>query len=357
MRIFQMVISLAFGDAVGNDLLALQTIIEKFADETGIYAYHIDSRLPEGIAHKIDCLPELTPDDVVVYHLAGGTPMNEFFGSLPCKKIMRYHNITPPHFFHRYDDDIEQGCREGYEQLADLANKVDYCLAVSEYNKIGLMEMGFRCKIDVLPILVPFSDYDRIPSQKVIDKYTSDEYINILFVGRIVPNKKQEDLIHILKVYQDNYKKRARLILVGSAKDTDIYLCRLKKYIKELGLTDKDVIFPGHIGFDEILAFYKVADVFLCESEHEGFCVPLIEAMYLGTPIIAYDASAIKDTLGGAGILMDTKDPMLTAGMIDRLVNDDELRKNVLANQKERLGDFTYEKIAAQFEELLRENL
>lgn len=348
-----MVISLAFGDAVGNDMLALQKVIEEFTDETGIFAYHIDSRLPEGIAQKIDLLPELREDDVVIYHLAGGTPMNEFFGSLPCRKIMRYHNITPPHFFHRYDDDIEQGCQEGYEQLKSLADKVDYCLAVSEYNKGDLVRMGFQCPIDVLPILIPFSDYDKEPSAKVIEQYTSDGYINILFVGRIVPNKKQEDLIRILKAYQDNYNKKARLILVGASKDTDIYLTRLKKYIRQLGLTDQDVVFPGHIAFDEILAFYKAADVFLCESEHEGFCVPLVEAMYLGTPIIAYDASAVKDTLGGAGILMDTKDPLITAGMIDRLACDQELRGMVLENQRERLKDFQFDVIAEQFRGLL----
>ena len=117
------------------------------------------------------------------------------------------------------------------------------------------------------------------------------------------------------------------------------------------------MVLPGHISFREILAFYKVSDVFLCESEHEGFCVPLVEAMYLGTPVIAYDAAAVASTLNGAGILMDTKDPMITAGMIDRLVTDDELRKTVLANQKERLADFTYEKIAEQFKELVIQNI
>lgn len=357
MRIYQIVTSLSFGDAVGNDLMALQKVIEEIADESGIFADHIDPRLPEGIAQTTDCMPQLREDDVVIYHMACGTPMSEMFGNLPCKRVMRYHNITPPEFFHGYDAGSEETCQKGYEQLEWLKDKVDYCLAVSEYNKSDLRRIGFTCKIDILPILVPFSDYDKTPAANIIEQYTGDGWLNILFVGRIVPNKKHEDLVRVLKAYQDNYQKKARLILVGSSKETDLYLARLKRYIKELGLTKEDVVFPGHIKFDEILAFYKAADVFLCQSEHEGFCVPLVEAMYLGTPIIAYDASAIKDTLGGAGILMDTKDYLVTAGMIDRLVHDTELRKDVLDNQKERLKDFSFDVIAEQFRTLLKENV
>ena len=129
------------------------------------------------------------------------------------------------------------------------------------------------------------------------------------------------------------------------------YHRRLISYINALDV--RDVIFPGHIKFDEILAYYSVADVFLCQSEHEGFCVPLVEAMKFNVPIIAYDSTAIAGTLNGSGILMKEKDPVVTACMIDRLMKDDTLRSTVIANQQERLADFDNAKIAGRFEKLL----
>lgn len=131
------------------------------------------------------------------------------------------------------------------------------------------------------------------------------------------------------------------------------YYERLKKYAAALGL--EDVIFTGHIRFNEILAYYKAADVFLCMSEHEGFCVPLVESMFFEVPIIAYNTSAIADTLGGSGILLDDNDPVFAAGVIDRLVNDSRLREHVIEKQNERLRDFSYEKISKAFEKYLKD--
>ncbi|MCL2335817.1 MAG: glycosyltransferase, partial [Firmicutes bacterium] len=110
------------------------------------------------------------------------------------------------------------------------------------------------------------------------------------------------------------------------------------EYIQALDLSD--VIFPGHISFAEILAFYRVADIFLCMSEHEGFCVPLVEAMMFDVPIIAYASSAIPDTLGDAGVLIDEKDPVLVSKIIDQIVSDPDIRRRLIDIQRERLKDF-----------------
>ena len=120
----------------------------------------------------------------------------------------------------------------------------------------------------------------------------------------------------ILDVY-----KRQRLFFVGKYAGMEAYYEQLKRYVEALDL--KDVYFTGHIKFDEILAYYRTADVFVCMSEHEGFCVPLVEAMYFGVPIVAYDSSAIADTLGNGGILTEDKDPKLVAEIINRLVQDE----------------------------------
>ena len=130
------------------------------------------------------------------------------------------------------------------------------------------------------------------------------------------------------------------------------YYNRLLDYVKALELDD--VIFTGHIKFPEILAYYKVADVFLCMSEHEGFCVPLVEAMFFDVPVIAYKSCAVPYTMGGSGILTDTKNPVEIAMLIDRIVNDSSLREFIISGQRKRLEDFSYDKIKDIFEKQLK---
>ena len=206
--------------------------------------------------------------------------------------------------------------------------------------------MGYRQKIDVLPILIPYGDYDKTPSQNILDKY-GDGRTNILFTGRISPNKKQEDVIKAFFYYKNYMNQDARLFFVGKYAGMEAYYEQLKRYVEVLDL--KDVYFTGHIKFDEILAYYRTADVFACMSEHEGFCVPLVEAMYFGVPIVAYDSSAIADTLGNGGILTEDKDPKLVAEIINRLVQDETLRKEIIFRQKEQLKRFEYDKVTSLF--------
>lgn len=205
-----------------------------------------------------------------------------------------------------------------------LADKVDYCLAVSEFNKQNLRELGYKVPIDVLPVIIPFDDYKRKPNQDILERYKDGKH-NIIFTGRVAPNKCHQDVIAAFACYKKYYDSKARLFLVGSYNETDTYYRKLKKYIELLGLDD--VVFTGHIKFEEILAYYSVADVFVCMSEHEGFCVPLIEAMFFGVPIIAYNCTAVPSTLGDAGILVDKKDSIETAALINKVILDSNLRE------------------------------
>jgi len=171
-------------------------------------------------------------------------------------------------------------------------------------------------------------------------------------VGRIAPNKRQENVIRAFYQYR-KLNPDSRLILVGSYLGMENYYQRLVKYAKALGIED-DVVFTGHIKFSEILAFYHVADAFVCMSEHEGFCVPLVEAMFFNVPVIAYDTSAISDTLGGSGVLLDSNDPVFTAHVINRVLTDEKLRESIVEGQKKRLEDFSYERIKDIFEKQLK---
>lgn len=346
MRVYQMLSSLSYGDAIGNVVLALKEAIQKLGYETEVYAEEIDTRLPAGAAKRIQYMPELHKDDVVINHLSNGTSWNRRFGDFCCRKVIYYHNITPPRFFSDFSVELQLNCHKGLKDAEYLADKVDYCLAVSEFNKQDLRRMGYRQRIDILPILVPYKDYDKAPSQEIMDRY-GDGRTNILFTGRISPNKKQEDIIKAFFYYKNYMDQDARLFLVGKYTGMEEYYEQLKRYTEALEL--KDVYFTGHIKFDEILAYYRVADVFACMSEHEGFCVPLVEAMYFGVPIVAYDSSAIADTLGNVGILTEDKDPKLVAEIINRLVQDETLRKEIISRQKEQLKRFEYDKVTSLF--------
>lgn len=174
---------------------------------------------------------------------------------------------------------------------------------------------------------------------------------NILFTGRIVPNKKQEDIIKSFYYYQKYYNAESRLFLVGSYRGMDDYYNRLKKYAEELGV--KNVVFTGHIKFNSILAYYHLADVFLCMSEHEGFCIPLVEAMHFQIPIVACDHAAVGETLGTGGILLPSSDCLLAAGAIDRVVCDGGLRNKIIENQKKEMKRFLTKTVGDKFIELL----
>jgi glycosyltransferase involved in cell wall biosynthesis len=175
---------------------------------------------------------------------------------------------------------------------------------------------------------------------------------NILFVGRISPNKKQEDVIRAFCCYRKEYDPESRLILIGSAGSMENYLEALKDYVRQLGL-EESVVFPGHIRFAEILAYYRTADVFLCMSEHEGFCVPLVEAMYFGVPIAAYAAAAVPDTLGNGGLLLDSKEPAYAAAAMDRIIRDEGLRALIRKGQEAVLARFSRAETEKQMKECL----
>ena len=353
MRIVQVLTTLSFGDAVSNDAIAIMDLLNKNGYKVNSYAEHIDSRLSSINGVKIiNDLPKLNDDDIMIYHLSTGTDLNRKIKSMGGRKLLIYHNITPPKFYAKYSGLSARLCSKGRGEAEGLNSTFEACLPVSEYNMRDLREMGYTCPMAIRPILIPFDDYKKEPDPEVISKYTNDGYKNVVFVGRVAPNKKHEDLISLMSAYKQMYNDKVRLFLVGSATGTENYDKRLKDYVKLLGL--ENVIFTGQVSFKAILAYYKIADAFVCMSEHEGFCVPLIEAMCFDTPIIAAANAAVPDTLGGTGILVDNVDFKKSAFMLHEVLNDEELRKEMIEAQRKRLEDFSYEKVSALFMEQLQ---
>lgn len=341
-RIIQIVATLNYGDAVGNDVIAIKNTLKEKGIVTEIYATSIHKKIPEGTVRPIRRLPELRENDMVIYHFAAEDPLIEVVKTLKCKKILRYHNVTPPEFFKNYDKEAEKNTRNGLKQIREIKDDIDYVMTVSDFNAQNLKDMGYNCPIYVVPILIRFEDYEQEPSKKIIEKY-SDGVKNIVFVGRIAPNKKIEDLISAYDYYHKKIDSNTRLIIVGSCNEKSKYFDFLKRHIKRL-MAD-NVIFTGHIAFEEILGYYRTASIFLCMSEHEGFCVPLVESMYFNIPIVAYASTAIPKTLNGCGVLLESKNPPEVA---EGLKLAFEKRTQLIKDQEKRLEDFDNSLVAEQ---------
>ena len=351
MKIINMLPILSYGDAVGNDALAIHHCLLKAGYDSIIAASAVNEKITEKVFSPEE-LSGINDEDVIIYHLSTGHPLNETFHRLPGKKIIRYHNITPSEYFYGYDQKLVGNAAMGYRDLFALRNTPDHILAVSNFNLTGMREMDYKADADIMPILIPFSDYESKPDEDVI-KEMSDGRTNILFVGRIVPNKRQEQLIRAFYHYRKVYDESARLILAGNYGGMEPYYDSLVRYSDSLGLKDS-VIYTGHVSFTGILAYYRTASALLCMSDHEGFCVPLVEAMYFDVPIIAKDSSAIAETMDGAGILLKDDDPAMAAAVLDKVIKNADLRNEIVESQKERLKDFSNEKIEKQLLELIK---
>lgn len=352
MKIIQLLPTIAYGDAVGNDTMALREALLEFGYETHIYAENIDGRRTEDFIHHYTELPRLEKDDVILYHFSTGSlAMTNILQESVCRKVMVYHNITPGHFFEDYDPGMKALVDGGREELASLKGVFEACLCDSSYNMDDLKSIGYDCPMSVLPILIPFEDYDKAPSKKVIAEFKDEGYTNFLFVGRVAPNKKQENIIRAFAYYHNHYNEKSRLFLVGNT-SLGKYMQRLALYAAKLGLAD-EIKFTGAVPFSDILAFYSIADIFLCMSEHEGFCVPLLEGMHFNIPVLAYGEAAVTETMGTGTGRLDDNSPAYVAACADYVLQHQDAREKLLAAQRKCLKNFDNEAIKAKFRQIL----
>ena len=350
IKIIQVLPTISYGDAVSNDAINIDKILRKNGYTSELYAENIDKRVKDKV-FNVNKLKKVNKNDILIYHKSTGTDLSFLLEKYKCKKVMRYHNITPGKYLEQYNRYLYNLVEYGRKGLEHASRYFDYSLADSNYNKSELNELKYKNTM-TLPILIPFEDYKKDPDKKIIKKYL-DGKKNILFVGRIAPNKAQEDVVKSFYYYKKYVNKDSRLILVGNDNGFENYSDLLKKLVKKLGL-ENDVVFPGHIKFEEILAFYKVADLFLCMSEHEGFCVPLVESMFFEVPILAYNSSAIKDTLGNSGVIVNKKDYFLISELMNYILSDENVKKEIIKNQNKRLEDFKLEKVEKQLLEFIK---
>jgi glycosyltransferase involved in cell wall biosynthesis len=350
-KIIQIVPTLGYGDAIANDVLAIKHILESMGHETAVYSTYINERQTEPNLFVCENLPVFDDDTIIILHISIESIFNSQILETTYKTIGIYHNITPPEFFEIYAFHLKEKCGNGLNQVMKLKDRFDLVLADSEFNKQDLIAMGYdEGRIKVLPIVIPYEDYRKPYNPEMYNRLKSGGVTNILFVGRVAPNKKQEDIIRIFSYYKKNINPNSRLCLVGNQGLED-YFGDLSAYAEVLEIGDTP--FLGHISFREILACYAAADIFLCASEHEGFCVPLVEAMLFDLPIIAYESTAVPETLGGGGIIIDDKSPEFAANVMDRLLKDGGMLEELRKGREERLEFFSFEKIKEKFISLI----
>lgn len=337
IQIHQVLATLAYGDAIGNEVLGIRDVLTGAGYESRIYVQTADAQLEDETEDYRDLITDSHPDNILIHHFSIGSRASRIAFALPERMILVYHNITPPGYFVGVNSTLVQLCYIGRRELRAYVNRCTLALGDSEFNRRELEAMGFP-HTDVLPVIPSFSHLDREPDRLVADGF-DDDWTNILFVGRIIPNKRIEDLIRFFQVYRTRYNARSRLILVGSHTGFDDYLASL--YTLLASLETPDVHFVGHVSNEELTAFYDVADLFLSASEHEGFCVPLLEAFYRQIPVVAYAATAVPDTMDGAGVLYEYKDPRHVAAVIHAVASDPALQNEIIESQDAALNRLT----------------
>jgi L-malate glycosyltransferase len=325
------------GDAIGDSARRVRTLLREMGHDSELYALTIDDELQNDVLPFGDA--SARTGEVTIFHYALPSPMTSAFAALTGTRVLQYHNVTPASFFAPYDPALFRLASLGRQELATLVGRVDMALGDSEYNRHELESLGFA-STGVFPIAVDTSRVTAPASRPALEQILDDGLVNFLFVGRIAPNKMIEDHIRLAEVYKRYVDAYYRFIFVGRYDVVPKYYSMIRALMSEYRLLDDRFIFTGHVPDDELAVYYRHAAVYISLSEHEGFCVPLVEAMAADVPILAYSAGAVPDTLAGAGVQFSPKDLELAAELLGTLAFDDEVRAAVIAGQRERLNAF-----------------
>jgi glycosyltransferase involved in cell wall biosynthesis len=325
------------GDAIGDSARRVRDCLRELGHASDIFALTVDEDLRDEIRSFHDAASR--QGDVTIFHFALPSPMTDAFRKLPRGRVLQYHNITPAHFFAPYDPDIFRLLALGRHELQTLAGHTDAAFGDSEYNRRELEGMGFG-NTGVFPIAVDPQRLWRAARRPALDKVLSDGYPNFLFVGRIAPNKKIEDHIKLAEFYKRYVGSHYRFVFVGKTDAVPGYYHMVRALMEEYQMPPDRFWFTGAVPEADLATYYRHAKAYVSLSEHEGFCVPLLEAMAADVPVLAYGSTAVPDTLGGAGVCFTPKDLEYAAELLGELSYNDSFRAQVIAGQRRRLQDF-----------------
>jgi glycosyltransferase involved in cell wall biosynthesis len=332
--------NLAHGDAISNHAIWIRDQLHEAGYDSQIYVQYVDPQ----VADQCDLftVERLEGSDAAIYHHSIGTEITPHLIEFGGPKCLIYHNITPGEFFEAYRPEFAQILYKGRHDLQQLGKHFQISVGDSAFNAAELARNRFPHP-GVLPLAIDPCKWAFRPDPAIMEQL-QDGRTNILFVGRFAPNKKQEDLIVAFSHYLQ-LDPGARLILVGKPESADPYVIHLSDLVAHLGLSDS-VLLPGSIAEAQLAAYYRSAHLFWSMSEHEGFCVPLIESMWFDVPIMAFKSSVVPETLAEAGFMFTGKNDMPgLAALAHLLVTDSALREKLVRAQRRRRLEFLPEKV------------
>ena len=322
------------GDAITQHAFIIRRWLREMGLQSEIYAEHIHDSVADAVRPFLTYRPTRHETHIIYHHSLGSYVADWLLQQSP-RLILIHHNVTPPHFFARINPAWTRMTEQGQAQLVTLQPKTDLAIGVSGFNERELREAGYG-QTAVIPLIMPTEQYD-LPLNEPLAAQLQQLGPKILFIGRFSPNKKQEDLVKLL-YFLHRIRPDAHLLLVG-----DRWAIKYDQWVEwltaDLGLSDH-VTLTGKVSQQDMVTYYKTADLYISMSEHEGFGQPLIESMYLGLPILAYASTGIPSTLGNVGVQFHHKNYEHLAELVDILLSDQSLRQRLIAQQKQRVQTF-----------------
>ncbi len=349
-EVHQFLSTFAGRDAIGMHTLRLRKLLRDAGFQSDIYAIdaHADVRGQALDPRTFGDRVRGSVDRWILYHFSIGSPLFDRVRELDVPLALDYHNITDAKYFWRWEPRAATSMMEGRRQLAVAAPAVRFALADSAYNEHELLQLDCP-RTAVAPILIDFTDYDGAPDAALMarrERARAGGGADWLTVGRIAPNKCQHDVLAAFAVYRRVHDPRARLTLVGG-QSAGLYWRALHSLAEDLNISAA-ITFTDVVSHAELLAYYRSADVFVLLSEHEGFNVPVLEAMHFGVPVVAYASSAVPDTVGDGGLVLTDKDPVVVAGAVERLRSDASLRHALVEAGRKRVSHYSIERTGPQ---------
>lgn len=342
MDVHQFAASLSYGDAISDEMLEIQSVLREKGFRSEIFVKMFDPKSAKYIKDYREYKKSSSPKNVVIFHFSIGSAVSKLFFRVPDKKMMIYHNITPHEFFVDSHRVLARECYKGRLEINLFVDKVDLAVGDSEFNRQELEAVGYKAPA-VLPILMNFSKFDG-RADAVAEKIFDNGKTTLLYVGRLIPNKKFEDVLKTYHFYKSYFNPDSQLILAGDYRGLERHFASLQELVAKLKIMD--VHFSGHVEFAELLAFYRAADFYISMSEHEGFGVPLLEAFYNKIPVIGYAAGAVEETMNGGGVTLYKKDFLKTAALIDRIQSDGALKARIIEGQLRSLEKYSRENVS-----------
>jgi len=351
VRVDQVIPSLASRDAIGVHTVAISDALRQAGIDSDIY-YGECTRDLSDRARPVSNLGRVSKDRWLLYQASIGSGVFDVFAGRSEPKLLNYHNITPAALLDGWEPAVGHEVSLGRSQVTRMASECRLAIADSAFNEEELIDAGFE-HTAVAPLLIDMTaaaEPDPRLSRRLAEEKTQGGP-DFLFVGKVSPHKAQHDLVKMLAVYRRVYDRQARLHLVGTPLGKT-YGPALSAFIEELGLSDA-VSITGSVSQEELESYYRGVDVFVCASEHEGFCVPLVEAMGHGLPIVAYAATAVPETVGDAGLLLKSKEPLVFAATVHRVVEDKRLRQQFVESGRRRADAFSLSNSRRRFVDLV----